>query len=200
MRPHPVSGHVGGRRSFIIATPSASSLLATSPTCRGLRPAIGRPGTGSVRRQLSASVPTRLVAEHRADRLTPFLVQPEPVGLMLRLTVPIRTLENLNRHLSAPPFPSLNGLVGVMPCICKEGWVCERHEDMPWPHDDCPGPGQLYDNPDCLVGRVLRAELDAKRAEALPAEFVDSITSIPQRPPCRQHGMPHSPLPRLPAS
>jgi hypothetical protein len=21
------------------------------------------------------------------------------------------------------------------------GWVCEEHPHLPWPHDDCPGPG-----------------------------------------------------------
>jgi hypothetical protein len=52
-----------------------------------------------------------------------------------------------------------------MRCICNEGWICEQHEDMPWPHDDCPGPGMLCADPDCLDGRILRAELDAKRAE-----------------------------------
>src|SRR5439155_12238717 len=22
------------------------------------------------------------------------------------------------------------------------GWTCEQHPDRPWPHDDCPGPGE----------------------------------------------------------
>ena len=22
----------------------------------------------------------------------------------------------------------------------NEGWICERHTDQPWPHEDCPGP------------------------------------------------------------
>ena len=27
-------------------------------------------------------------------------------------------------------------------------WVCEAHPDLPWPHDDCPGPGRLRDEDD----------------------------------------------------
>jgi hypothetical protein len=23
------------------------------------------------------------------------------------------------------------------------GWHCETHPGLPWPHDDCPGPGML---------------------------------------------------------
>jgi len=23
------------------------------------------------------------------------------------------------------------------------GWMCERHPHQQWPHDDCPGPGEL---------------------------------------------------------
>jgi hypothetical protein len=53
-------------------------------------------------------------------------------------------------------------------CICADGWICEQHPDMPWPHDDCAGPGELCPNPDCLTARVLRAELDAKRLPAPP--------------------------------
>lgn len=27
-------------------------------------------------------------------------------------------------------------------CICMgEGWVCEQHPQLPWPHDLCDGPG-----------------------------------------------------------
>jgi hypothetical protein len=37
------------------------------------------------------------------------------------------------------------------------GWVCEVHPDKPWPH--CNAPGVLCSNPDCIAGRVLRAEL-----------------------------------------
>ena len=25
--------------------------------------------------------------------------------------------------------------------VCVEGWVCEAHPDLGWPHGDCPGPG-----------------------------------------------------------
>jgi hypothetical protein len=26
-------------------------------------------------------------------------------------------------------------------CFCNEGWICEAHRDLGWPHDDCAGPG-----------------------------------------------------------
>jgi hypothetical protein len=32
---------------------------------------------------------------------------------------------------------------------CCRGWVCERHPEKPWPHDDCPGPGVNCPNPAC---------------------------------------------------
>jgi hypothetical protein len=51
-----------------------------------------------------------------------------------------------------------------MPCHFADGWICETHPDQPWPHDDCIGPGTLCRNPECAVGRVVRAELDARRA------------------------------------
>jgi hypothetical protein len=49
--------------------------------------------------------------------------------------------------------------------VCNDGWICEKHPDQAWPHEDCPGPGQLCADPDCLAGRLRRAELDARRAE-----------------------------------
>jgi hypothetical protein len=52
----------------------------------------------------------------------------------------------------------------LMLCHCADGWICEQHPDRPWPHDGCPGPGELCRNPECVVGRVLRAELDDRRA------------------------------------
>jgi hypothetical protein len=50
-----------------------------------------------------------------------------------------------------------------MACYCKHGWICEAHHDKPWPHETCPGPGIICQNPDCAIGRLLRAELDALR-------------------------------------
>ena len=26
-------------------------------------------------------------------------------------------------------------------CFHNEGWICERHPENGWPHDDCTGPG-----------------------------------------------------------
>lgn len=34
-------------------------------------------------------------------------------------------------------------------CRCEQGWVCEEHEDRPWPHDDCLGPGMRCPDPRC---------------------------------------------------
>ena len=56
---------------------------------------------------------------------------------------------------------SLRG--ALMPCYCREGWICEQHPARPWPHEVCAGPGMLCQDPACVVGRVLRAELDARR-------------------------------------
>jgi len=36
-----------------------------------------------------------------------------------------------------------------MPCHCASGWVYEQHPDLPWPHDDCAGPGMPCDEPAC---------------------------------------------------
>ena len=32
---------------------------------------------------------------------------------------------------------------------CDNGWICEEHPDLPWPHDDCGGPGVPCENPAC---------------------------------------------------
>ena len=40
-------------------------------------------------------------------------------------------------------------------CHCAEGWICERHPEQPWPHDDCTGPGEPCSNPDCPWWRGL---------------------------------------------
>jgi hypothetical protein len=47
-------------------------------------------------------------------------------------------------------------------CSCAEGWVCEDHPDRPWQHDRCGGAGMLCQNPDCIVGRTRRAELEER--------------------------------------
>ena len=31
---------------------------------------------------------------------------------------------------------------------CDAGLICETHPDLPWPQDDCPGPGQRCSQPD----------------------------------------------------
>ena len=50
-----------------------------------------------------------------------------------------------------------------MACYCDKGWVCEQHPGQPWPHDDCPGPRMLCADPNCIKGRVRRAERNATR-------------------------------------
>ena len=32
---------------------------------------------------------------------------------------------------------------------CDEGWICERHPNLPWPHDQCPGRAMPCDVADC---------------------------------------------------
>lgn len=28
--------------------------------------------------------------------------------------------------------------------LARDGWMCERHPGVEWPHDDCAGPGQSW--------------------------------------------------------
>jgi hypothetical protein len=35
---------------------------------------------------------------------------------------------------------------------CDEGWICEEHPTLPWPHDDCAGPGMPCSN----LARLLK--------------------------------------------
>src|SRR4029453_1952522 len=32
---------------------------------------------------------------------------------------------------------------------CDDGWICERHPDLPWPLDQCPGPAMPCDVAAC---------------------------------------------------
>jgi hypothetical protein len=43
---------------------------------------------------------------------------------------------------------------------CDEGWVCERHPDQPFPHDDCAGPGMPCSE------LSIRQQVEAALAEA----------------------------------
>jgi hypothetical protein len=49
-------------------------------------------------------------------------------------------------------------------CACADGWVCEEHPHEPWQHDGCGGAAMLCQNPECVLGRALRTELDAATA------------------------------------
>jgi len=35
-----------------------------------------------------------------------------------------------------------------MDCRCERGWICEEHDDQPWPHDGCFA-GMPCTNPEC---------------------------------------------------
>lgn len=47
-----------------------------------------------------------------------------------------------------------------------ERWICEQHDTMPWPHDDCAGPGMP-----CPVCNVT----DGDARPALPPDFRSDI-------------------------
>ncbi len=36
-----------------------------------------------------------------------------------------------------------------MSCHCVEGWICEEHSELGWPHDECAGPGMPCENKNC---------------------------------------------------
>jgi len=40
---------------------------------------------------------------------------------------------------------------------CDNGWICEEHPDLPWPHDDCGGPGVPCENSPCDFSSILVA-------------------------------------------
>ena len=46
---------------------------------------------------------------------------------------------------------------------CDNGWICEEHPDLSWPHDDCGGPGVPCEN---LCLSKSRNEDTALRLEA----------------------------------
>jgi hypothetical protein len=41
---------------------------------------------------------------------------------------------------------------------CDEGWICNRHPDLRWPHDQCPGPAMPCDVAACLYRVEPRPE------------------------------------------
>lgn len=62
------------------------------------------------------------------------------------------------KHLTTRP---------LCPFCRGSAWVCEDHDTLPMDHDGCGAAGMLCANPECISARVLRAELDAKRAPEL---------------------------------
>jgi hypothetical protein len=59
--------------------------------------------------------------------------------------VVLRAGADMRRRLSEEAG-SNNTLLGRK---TKLGWICEAHPALPWPHDDCAGPGTQCRNPDC---------------------------------------------------
>ena len=66
------------------------------------------------------------------------------------------------------------------PVSCRRchdrAWVCEAHPEKPWPHDDCPGPGELCS---CEAGRTFKQQLDQQRAgggEYSPEQRLEPVT------------------------
>lgn len=50
--------------------------------------------------------------------------------------------------------------------VCKgELWICEEHPELPWPHDDCAGPGMP-----CRCSSSRIQEDRAKREQAMTYE------------------------------
>ena len=33
--------------------------------------------------------------------------------------------------------------------VCVDGWICEKHPSLGWPHDDCIGPGMPCEEDNC---------------------------------------------------
>ena len=44
--------------------------------------------------------------------------------------------------------------------IRRDGWMCEAHPGLPWPHDDCSGPGMAW----YLEGKATILRLLKERA------------------------------------
>lgn len=49
-------------------------------------------------------------------------------------------------------------------CKCGgERWICEEHPELPWPHDDCPGPGMpCHCNPNAELNPGFTVIMTAK--------------------------------------
>jgi hypothetical protein len=120
----------------------------------------------------SATLAERVELRHRSNELacsgrkrhhTPFraqhLLSVNRQPFSADKSVPSRTRDEA--PATAPSDEARAGRQQI--CSCAEGWVCEDHPDQPYEHDGCVGAGMLCQNPDCVIGRTLRAELDARR-------------------------------------
>lgn len=47
-------------------------------------------------------------------------------------------------------------------CRGYAGWICERHPDKPFMHDDCGGAGMPCDEPGCEHSLIAGAGTDAR--------------------------------------
>ena len=73
-------------------------------------------------------------------------------------------------------------------CHCNDGWVCDVHPDMAWPHDECPGRGMPCTNTRCPNGRQnikrlksgigMSAELDEQEVADVSSELAALIAAI----------------------
>src|SRR4026207_1999533 len=75
---------------------------------------------------------------------------------------------------------------GTTHCHCEHGWTCERHPHLPWPHDDCDGPGEQCPNPACPWWRG-----DPPRARQLDVVVASTSQTPTERtglacPQCKQ--------------
>ena len=55
---------------------------------------------------------------------------------------------------------------------CDNGWICEEHPDLPWPHDDCGGPGVPCENPACDFSIIATGRSKDRGHGTKPDELV----------------------------
>lgn len=51
-----------------------------------------------------------------------------------------------DHHVIAEAAPGIHDRIQALAEACG-GWCCEEHPDLPFPHDECPGPGMLRNDP-----------------------------------------------------
>ena len=61
---------------------------------------------------------------------------------------------------------------------CDNGWICEEHPDLPWPHDDCGGPGVPCENPACDFSIIATGRSKHRGYDTKPDELADERQTI----------------------